>query len=198
MAIYAYTRAQQKGQSLNKQIQSFLQFGVQRANVFVDEQPSSRSGYGEVLQTLKRGDLLVIKSLNSLGDGYGAISTEWSRITGSIGADIYVTDMPAIDTRLGSDREVISSVVVQLMNFCNEKARKQSTLQAKGIQAARQRGVKFGRPKKSYSDEFIETVSLFCEKKLTLEEALTTTGMKQSSFYYHVKRLKEMGLVRGK
>ena len=192
MAKYAYARALQKGQSLNKQIQSFSQFGVLRGNIFTDEQPNVYGGYGELLQILKRGDLLVIKSLSALGDGYGGIATEWSRITGSVGADIYVIDMPALDTRSASDREVISAVVVQLMNFCNERARKQSTLQAKGIQAAKQRGVKFGRPPKKYSDEFIEAARRFKSGEITMKQALLLTGMKQSSFYYHIHKLEEL------
>ena len=192
MAKYAYARALQKGQSLNKQIQSFSQFGVPRGNIFTDEQPNAYGAYGELLQILKRGDLLVIKSLSALGDGYGGIATEWSRITGSVGADIYVIDMPALDTRSASDREVISAVVVQLMNFCNERARKQSTLQAKGIQAAKQRGVKFGRPPKKYSDEFIEAARRFKSGEITMKQALLLTGMKQSSFYYHIHKLEEL------
>ena len=189
MAKYAYARALQKGQSLNKQIQAFSQFGIQRADVFSDEQPNQRTEYGKLLDTLKRGDLLVIKTLTTLGDSYGAIATEWSRITGILGADICVLDMPALDTRLGSSMEVVSSAVVQLLNFCDEKARKQSALQAKGIQSAKQRCVKFGRPPKKYSDEFIDTARRFKAGEITMKQALDLTGMKQSSFYYHMHRL---------
>ena len=39
MAKYGYARALQNGQSLNKQIQIFAQFGVPKENIFVDEQP---------------------------------------------------------------------------------------------------------------------------------------------------------------
>lgn len=191
MAKYAYARALQKGQSLNKQIQAFSQFGIQRADVFSDEQPNQRTEYGKLLDTLKRGDLLVIKTLTALGDNYGAIATEWGRITGILGADICVLDMPALDTRLGSSMEVVSSAVVQLLNFCNEKARKQSALQAKGIQSAKQRGVKFGRPPKKYSDEFIEAVRRFKSGEISMKEALVITGLKQSSFYYHMHKLKD-------
>lgn len=189
MAKYAYARALQKGQSLNKQIQAFSQFGIQRADVFSDEQPNQRTEYGKLLDTLKRGDLLVIKTLTTLGDSYGAIATEWSRITGILGVDICILDMPALDTRLGSSMEVVSSAVVQLLNFCDEKARKQSALQAKGIQSAKQRGVKFGRPPKKYSDEFIDTARRFKAGEITMKQALDLTGMKQSSFYYHLHRL---------
>ena len=57
MAKYAYARALQKGQSLNKQIQAFSQFGIQRADVFSDDQPNQRTEYGKLLDTLKRGGL---------------------------------------------------------------------------------------------------------------------------------------------
>lgn len=192
MAKYAYARALQKGQSLNKQIQAFSQFGIQRADVFSDEQPNQRTEYGKLLDTLKRGDLLVIKTLTTLGDSYGAIATEWSRITGILGADICVLDMPALDTRLGSSMEVVSSAVVQLLNFCDEKARKQSALQAKGIQSAKQRGVKFGRPPKKYSDEFVDAARRFKAGEITMKQALVLTGLKQSSFYYHIHKMEEL------
>lgn len=195
MAKYAYARALQKGQSLNKQIQAFSQFGIQRADVFSDEQPNQRTEYGKLLDILKRGDLLVIKTLTALGDNYGAIATEWSRITGTLGADICVLDMPALDTRLGSSMEVVSSAVVQLLNFCDEKARKQSALQAKGIQSAKQRGVKFGRPQKQYTEEFIDVVRRFIAKELNIEQALALTQTKQSSFYYHVKKIKAANIL---
>lgn len=195
MAKYAYARTLQKGQSLNKQLQAFAQFGVPKSNIYVDEKAGTSTSYGELLQVLKRGDLLIIKTLTALGDNYGAISTEWTRLTGSMGADIYVVDMPALDTRVGSDRAIVSSAVVQLLNFCDEKARNQSALQAKGIQSAKQRGVKFGRPTKQYSNEFINIVCKFCKKEITLNQALTETHMKQSSFYYHVKKLKESGMA---
>ena len=195
MAKYAYARTLQKGQSLNKQLQAFAQFGVPKSNIYVDEKAGTSTSYGELLQVLKRGDLLIIKTLTALGDSYGAISTEWTRLTGSMGADIYVVDMPALDTRVGSDRAIVSSAVVQLLNFCDEKARNQSALQAKGIQSAKQRGVKFGRPTKQYSNEFINIVCKFCKKEITLNQALIETHMKQSSFYYHVKKLKESGMA---
>ena len=191
MAKYAYARALQKGQSLNKQIQSFSQFGVPKENIFADEGVPSRAAYGELLQTLKRGDLLVIKTLSALGEGYGAIATEWTRIT-SLGVDICVADMPAVDTRRGENRGTVIAAVAQMLGFCAEKERAHSTLQAKGIEAAKQRGVKFGRPPKKYSEEFISAARRFKSGEITMKEALVLTGMKQSSFYYHIQKLNRL------
>lgn len=195
MAQYAYVRAMQKGQSLSGQIQAVTKFGVPKTNIITDEQPGVRSRYGELLQILKKGDLLVIKSLAALNDGYDNIACEWQRIAEVIGADICVLDLPAIDTRICDDRKVIISAVTQMLNYCAEKERAHSALQAKGIRYARQRGVKFGRPPKKYSEEFIATVVKYAEGRISLEEALAATNMKQSSFYYHKHKLEVSGVV---
>ena len=195
MAKYAYARPLQKGQSLGRQTQVFLQFGVPKSNIIIDEQIGVRNMYGELLQSIKKGDLLVIKSLTALGDGYDNIACEWLRIADVIGVDICVLDMPAIDTRAGEDRKVVISAVAQILGYCAEKERAHSALQAKGIQSAKQRGVKFGRPTKKYSEEFIATVTRFVEKRISLEEALVATHMKQSSFYYHKHKLELSGIV---
>lgn len=188
MARYAYARATNGGQSVLRQIQCFSQFGVEKAEIYADEKLNTRTAYGDLLQTLKEGDLLVIKSLTALADGYDGMATEWTRIT-SLGGDICVADMPAVDTRRGENRGTVIAAVAQMLSFCAEKERAHSTLQAKGIEAAKQRGVKFGRPAKQYSEEFIDAVKRFKAGEITLKQALAFTGMKQSSFYYHVHRL---------
>lgn len=188
MARYAYARATNGGQSVLRQIQCFSQFGVEKAEIYADEKLNTRTAYGDLLQTLKEGDLLVIKSLTALADGYDGMATEWTRIT-SLGVDICVADMPAVDTRRGENRGTVIAAVAQMLSFCAEKERAHSTLQAKGIEAAKQRGVKFGRPAKQYSEEFIDAVKRFKAGEITLKQALALTGMKQSSFYYHVHRL---------
>lgn len=188
MARYAYARATNGGQSVLRQIQCFSQFGVEKAEIYADEKLNTRTAYGDLLQTLKEGDLLVIKSLTALADGYDGMATEWTRIT-SLGVDICVADMPAVDTRRGENRGTVIAAVAQMLSFCAEKERAHSTLQAKGIEAAKQRGVKFGRPAKQYSEEFIDAVKRFKAGEITLKQALAFTGMKQSSFYYHVHRL---------
>ena len=191
MAKYAYARAVNGGQSLGKQIQAFAQFGVEKSAIYADEKLNTRAAYGELLQVLKKGDLIVIKSLAALSDSYEGMSTEWTRLT-SLGADVCVADMPALDTRLGGERGVIVSAVAQMLGFCAEKERAHSALQAKGIQSAKERGVRFGRPKTQYSEEFITAVRRFKSGEITMKQALTLTGMKQSSFYYHIHKLESL------
>ena len=194
MAKYAYARTLNGGQSLGKQIQAFAQFGVENSAIYADEKLNTRTAYGELLQVLKKGDLVVIKSLSALSDSYEGMATEWTRLT-SLGTDVCVADMPALDTRIGENRDAIAAAVGQLLNFCAEKERSHSALQAKGIQSAKERGVKFGRPTKQYSDEFIGAVKRFKAGEITLKQALAITGMKQSSFYYHIKRVERINSI---
>ena len=194
MAKYAYARTLNGGQSLGKQIQAFAQFGVEKSAIYADEKLNTRTAYGELLQVLKKGDLVVIKSLSALSDSYEGMATEWTRLT-SLGTDVCVADMPALDTRIGENRDAIAAAVGQLLNFCAEKERSHSALQAKGIQSAKERGVKFGRPTKQYSDEFIGAVKRFKAGEITLKQALAITGRKQSSFYYHIKRVERINSI---
>lgn len=194
LAKYAYARTLNGGQSLGKQIQAFAQFGVEKSAIYADEKLNTRAAYGELLQVLKKGDLIVIKSLAALSDSYEGMSTEWTRLT-SLGADVCVADMPALDTRLGGERGVIVSAVAQMLGFCAEKERAHSALQAKGIQSAKERGVRFGRPKTQYSEEFITAARRFKSGEITMKQALVLTGMKQSSFYYHIHRVEELGVL---
>ena len=194
MAKYAYARAGSRDASFAKQLQSFALFGVPKENTFVDEDVGICAAYGRLLEVLKSDDLLVIKSLSALGDDYGSISAEWSRLAVSKGADICVIDMPALDTRKGESREAVSAAVMQVLGFCTEREQRNRALQAKGIEAAKERGVKFGRPATQYSEEFLTAIQQFKTGEITLKQALALTGMKQSNFYYHLHKW-EQGAV---
>lgn len=188
---YGYVRAQ-TGQSLIRQI-SEVAARVEKENIVVDEEQTTQ--YQALKEKLRPGDLLVIQSLDKLGSNYECILREWTQLTEGIHADILVLDMPLLDTRKGRDEYSVCAVVRQFLSFAAEKERQRTTLQAQGIRRAKERGVRFGRPRLQYTDEFIATAEAFRDKKITLDEALEKTGIKKSSFYYHIKKLTEMGYL---
>ena len=57
--------------------------------------------------------------------------------------------------------------------------------------------VRFGRPQVEYTEEFMAAAEAFRKRQITLRQALERTGIKKSSFYYHLKRLAELGLIAG-
>ena len=143
---------------------------------------------------LRRGDLLVIKSIDRLGRNYEMIIEEWRAITEKKGADILVLDMPVLDTRSkdgGLVGRFISDVVLQVLSFVAENERENMRArQAEGIRCAKARGVHFGRPRRVYSAEVVAAAEDYIAKKITLREALERTDMKKGNFYYHIRNLK--------
>ena len=194
---YAYARVSAKDQNLQRQIAAFREFGIEKSRIFSEKKSGKdfeRKEYKRLLQKLKGGDLLVIKSIDRLGRNYSQIIEEWNRITNIIGADILVLDMPLLDTRTKSDALVgkfISDIVLQVLSFVAENERENNKArQAEGIKIAREKGVRFGRPSFLYTDEFLTVADDYLCKRIKLRTALKLLNIKQDNFYYHIRKLK--------
>ena len=192
---YAYARVSCKDQKLERQFAAFDSCGITFVKIFCDKKSGKnfeRQNYKKLTKKLREGDLLVIKSIDRLGRNYDCILHEWKRITKSIGADILVLDMPLLDTRCHEKNligKLISDIVLQLLSFVAENERNNiRTRQAEGIKAAKERGVKFGRPKLACPENFTAVAKAYAEHKISLSEALSLSGMKQSSFYRYIKQ----------
>lgn len=195
---YGYARVSATDQNLGRQIEEFLKFGIKNTNIFCDKKSGKnfeRKEYTRLIKRLKAGDLVVIKSIDRLGRNYDMIIEQWKKITKQIGADILVLDMPLLDTRDKADNLVgrfISDVVLQLLSFVAENERQNiRARQAEGIALAKQRGISFGRPKKKYTEMFVEVTELYIEKKIALSDALDLLDVRPSTFYYHLHKLSQ-------
>ena len=196
MKTYAYARVSSKDQNLSRQLEAFRNYGVEEQNIYSDKKSGKnfeRKGYMKLLRKLRKGDLLIIKSIDRLGRNYKMITDEWNNIVNNIGADILVLDMPILDTR-SSDSSLIgkfiSDIVLQILSFVAENERDNiRARQAEDIALAKARGVKFGRPAVKYSKNFLSALEKLKNNEITLKEALQFSGMKQSNFYYHASKL---------
>ena len=164
-------------QNEDRQILSLTEYGIKRANIYVDKQSGKdfkRPAYMRLMKKLNKGDVLVIKSIDRLGRNYDEIQEEWKRITKKKGADIVVLDMPLLDTTRSKDLlgTFIADLVLQLLSFVAENERINiRQRQAEGIAAAKKRGVKFGRPAIPKPDNFEEMCDLWKNKKITAQNA---------------------------
>ena len=198
MNIYGYARVSSSDQNLARQLEAFDKFGVPVKNVFSDKRSGKdfeRTEYRRLTDVLRRGDLLVILSLDRLGRDYEQILSEWKRITKTIGMDICVLDMPVLDTRSRGGTlagRFIADVVLQVLSFVAENERNNiHERQSQGIAAAKERGVKFGRPASPVPENFDIVRHLWRQKKLTLAQAADACGMKKGTFYGKVRRAEE-------
>lgn len=187
---FAYGRVSAADQNLDRQTDSFLEFGVDKRRIYTDKRSGKdfeRENYKKLKLKLRSGDLLVIKSIDRLGRNYDMIIEEWSDITKRIGADIFVMDMPLLDTRSSKENltgKLISDIVLQLLSYVAQKERENIKVrQREGIDAAKRRGVRFGRPVKIVPSNFVDLTEDYRDGKITLAEALEQTGLKKSTFY---------------
>ena len=152
--IYGYVRVSTKDQNEVRQIIAMRDFGIEEAHIFLDKQSGkdfNRPQYQKLVRKLKKGDTLVIKSIDRLGRNYNEIIEQWRIITKEKDAAIVVLDMPLLDTRQGRDLTgtLIADIVLQLLSYVAQTEREYiRKRQAEGIAAAKANGVHFGvKPK---------------------------------------------------
>lgn len=192
---YAYARVSAKDQKLERQLDAFANCGIRFHKIYCDKKSGEnfeRENYKRMTRKIKSGDLLVVKSIDRLGRNYDSILQEWKRITKDIGADIFVLDMPLLDTRCHEKNlvgKLIADLVLQLLSFVAENERVNiRTRQAEGIRAAKLRGVRFGRPRLICPENFPSVAEAYLNREIGFSEALSQTSMKPSSFYRYVKQ----------
>ena len=197
--VYGYIRVSTKEQNEDRQRIAMEEAGVPERNVYMDKQSGkdfNRPQYRKLLRKLKKDDLLYIKSIDRLGRNYEEILQQWRYLTKDKGIDIVVLDMPLLDTRRGKDLmgTFLSDIVLQVLSFVAENERTNiRQRQAEGIAAAKDRGVRFGRPEKEIPTDFGEIVAAWERKQLPISEALTRCDMSEATFY---RRLREYRLLR--
>jgi DNA invertase Pin-like site-specific DNA recombinase len=199
LGIYGYIRVSTREQNEIRQLISMGDVGVYVENIYIDKQSGKdfdRPQYKKMLRKLRKDDLLYIKSIDRLGRNYEEILFQWRVLTKDKGVDIVVLDMPLLDTRRGKDLmgTFLSDVVLQLLSFVAENERSNiRQRQAEGIEAAKARGVRFGRPPVRLPENFHDIRRAWREKKLTLKQAAQAAGMPQGTFYSKVRKLETTG-----
>lgn len=186
---YGYARVSSRDQNLDRQIDALTAFGVAKRDLFTDKASGKdfdRPNYIRLMNKLKSGDTLVIKSIDRLGRNYSEILEEWRLITKGKGAAIVVMDMPLLDTRKeyeGATGMLIADIILQLLSYVAQVERENiRQRQAEGIASARARGVKFGRPKKPKPGIYEKTAKLYLEGSLTRAEAAKRLKVSASTF----------------
>ena len=192
--IYAYIRVSTKHQNIDRQYEEIKALDIDDKYIYIDKESGKdfdRTKYQKLIKKLKKDDLLIVKSIDRLGRNYRMILEEWSRITKTIGADIKVLDMPLLDTRIEGENLVgkfISDIVLQVLSFVAENERiniKQR--QAEGIRIAKEKGVKFGRPKSTLPPNTNDILDKYINKELTNLEAAKLIGVSRGTFFRLVK-----------
>lgn len=202
--LIGYARVSSVDQNEERQIRELMECGVESKNVYLDKQSGKnfvRPAYVQMLQNVKKGDLIIVKSIDRLGRNYQQIQNEWRKITKDMGVDLRVLDMPLLDTTISKDLlgTFIADLVLQLLPFVSENERvaiKQR--QAEGIKLALERGTRFGRPPMEIPEKYMEYYIKWKNNEITAKEGAEICNMPVWAFYRAGKKDEEKKTAKRK
>ena len=193
--IYGYVRVSTKEQNEDRQLVAMRGFGVPDNGIFVDKlsgKDYERPSYRRLLKKLKSGDTLVVKSIDRLGRDYEETLTQWRFITKEKQSAIVVLDMPLLDTRQ-KERDLtgtfIADLVLQILSYVAQTEREHlRQRQAEGIEVAKAKGVKFGRPPMERPAMFQEVREAWERGESSAREAGRRLGVNYKTFQAWVQK----------
>ena len=186
--MYGYIRVSTREQCLDRQRQAMMAYGVAEDHVFVDRQSGkdfARPAYQKLRLHLVAGDVLVVKSIDRLGRNYAELLSEWRCLTKEKGVAIVVLDFPLLDTRQSRDLagQLIADIVLELLSYVAETERSFCRQrQREGIEAAKKRGVRFGRPPQKKPQAFDELRNAWKNGEVSAREAARRLGVTHRTF----------------
>lgn len=189
MKKYAYIRVSSKDQNIDRQVMAMESIGLNKKQMIIDYQTGkdfNRQNYRKLVKKLKRGDELYIKSIDRLGRNYDDILSEWRYLTTIKQVNIIVLDFPLLDTRHkvnGITGKFLADLVLQVLSYVAQVERENiNHRQREGIKVAKEKGVKFGRPKKEYPDNFDTVARMWREGNISLREGARLLRVSHTTF----------------
>lgn len=194
--VYGYARVSSKEQNADRQVQALIAYGVDEHNIIVDKKSGrdmKREGYALLKNfMLRSGDALVIKELDRLSRNKADIKKELEYFK-EHHIRVKILDIPTTLAEFSEEQEwvmdMINTILIEVLGSIAEAERlKIRQRQREGIDSAKQRGVKFGRPraeKPANWDSVMEKVNRGIIRPV---DAMREMGLKKGTYYNLIKR----------
>lgn len=188
---FYYARVSSKEQNLDRQIAAFKALGASERDIITDKESGkdlNRAGYMALKSAmLRRGDTLVVKSLDRLSRSKADIKNELIYFQKE-GIRLKVLDLPTTLTEYPAGQEwimnMVFNILVEVLSTIAEQERQTiRQRQAEGIAAAKARGAKLGRPKAVKPANWESVIADWKDGRITAKQAMELTGTKRTSFY---------------
>lgn len=199
--VFGYARVSTQAQRLDRQIAAMLDYGIPENMLFMDKESGknlNRPAYKKLIRCIRRGDLIVIKSLDRLGRNYDDIIDQWRMITVDIGCGIHVLDMPILNTAGNPDDvmdKFIIDMMLQVLSFVAENERETTIKrQQEGIKRSmKKQRTKIGRPREKIPLDFWEIYLMHREGKYKSTDLWRfcqhVWGLPNRTFYRRIQEL---------
>jgi DNA invertase Pin-like site-specific DNA recombinase len=200
---HGYVRVSSKEQNEARQLKALREQGIADRDIYIDRisgKSFDRPDYQRLLNVVRKGDLVIILSLDRLGRNYSEVQEQWILITKEIGANIKVLDMPLLDTSTDPnnlDSTFITDLVLQILSYVAEKERQNiRQRQRQGIDSmpfvdgkrvSTKTGLPVGRPRAEKPDNWNEVYTDWKDKKITAVYAMQILALKPNTFYKFIQ-----------
>lgn len=187
MKTYAYCRVSTKDQNDHRQLLVMAQCGIPPDMIFTEKQ-SGRDTNRPILQNLldaaQSGDTIIVESISRFARNTKDLLVLVEKLTAK-GIE-FISLKEHIDTTTPASRfmlTVFAAVSELERDFMLQR-------QAEGIAAAKQRGVRFGRPVKKPPQNFAEVVERWEKGEIQMPQVLKETGFSESTFYRRLRAMR--------
>lgn len=196
---FFYARVSSRDQNLDRQIAAFKSMGADDRDIITDKESGkdlNRVGYQALKHSmLRRGDTLVIKSLDRLSRNKSDIGQELQYFR-EHGVRLKILDLPTTMIDLPEGQEwvfdMVNNILIEVLGSIAEQERLTiRQRQEEGITAAKEKGVAFGRPKVEYPVNWGEVIAKWEAGTITATKAMELTGTKRTTFYKLLKLMQE-------
>lgn len=196
--VYGLVRVSTKEQNEDRQVAIMEKLGIPIDNIKIEKQSGrnfNRKVYKNLKALLKKGDVLYIENIDRLGRNYEEITNEWYYLTKQRKIIIRVVAYPILNTdnkNLILIDKFIRDITLLILAFQAEQEYENiKRRQEQGIAIAKEKGKRFGRPKKEISDFQREIINQWESQEITTKEAMKLLDVKKSAFYNLKKRILE-------
>ncbi len=193
--VFYYARVSTREQNLDRQISVFKAMGASEREIIVDKASGkdlNRDGYNALKTAmLRRGDTLIVKSLDRLSRNKADIKNELMYFVEN-GIRLKVLDIPTtmIDYPEGQAwvLDMVNNILIEVLSSIAQQERETiHARQAEGIAAAKAKGKYLGRPIVQTPDNWDNVMRQWKDGAITAVKAMELTGLKRSTFYKLVK-----------
>ena len=195
---YYYARVSSREQNLDRQILAFQSLGADERSIFTDHESGKnleRPQYQALKNAvLRKGDTLVVKSLDRLSRNKSDIYKELQYFKEN-NIRLKVIDLPTTMLELPAEQnwvfDMVNNILIEVLGTIAEQERETiRKRQAEGIEAAKKKGKRLGRPALKAPSNWDEVYADWKVGKITAKHAMELTGTKRTSFYKLVNNTK--------